>query len=88
MGAPQPAAAIVFTTHADGRVTVDGFPDVILLTDAALAAGDPAVVYGDRDRRRLFVAAANGEAEYLMYLEKDGASWRCHRLYARLDPGG
>lgn len=77
--------AIIFTPRGAGRVTVDGFPEEIAVSDDAVRVADERHFWLDRATRRLRVSAANGEAEYLMFLEADARTWRGHRLYSRLD---
>ena len=53
---------IVLTTHADGSVTADEFPETIYMSPHLLgAARDSAIVWGN-----VHVNVANGYAEYLI----------------------
>jgi hypothetical protein len=80
MATLRQTGAMVFTRHDDGRITANGFPDEVEITDEFLASADPSLV--NRDGDRLWIAVANGRACYLL-VEYSLAcrAWRAARLY-------
>jgi hypothetical protein len=83
---PPASALLVFRRRADGRVTVDDFPDEADVCEPLVGRLDPDVVR--LERGRLHVTVANGAA---VYVPVGPSPWpgctRYGRLYRR-PPGG
>jgi hypothetical protein len=79
-------ALLVFRRRADGRVTVDGFPEEADVCEPLVARLDPAVVR--LERGRLYIEAANGTAVYVPVGPSPRPGCRRYgRLYLRREGG-
>jgi hypothetical protein len=77
--------AIVFTRHDDGRITANGFPDEVEITDEFIAAADLSLV--NRDGDCLWITVANGRACYLLTEHSLlRGCWHAARLFLEVAP--
>jgi hypothetical protein len=85
----RPSDRLIFRCHADGRVTVDEFPEETDIHEALVqhvARIAPELLWLHRER--LYVQAANGEAVYVpVGPSRVPGCTRYGRLYRRLPDG-
>lgn len=82
---------MIFTKHADGRITVDEWADECLITKELLTHVPPerTMLFGSGDRLRVRIKVDNGWAYYRILGESpDGSAIRCTLRRSRLTPPG